>query len=55
MNWEPYEALIKQIGGGPVPVDREMITPRDLAKARQLEPVLSHNIVIEKSATHARP
>ena len=47
MNWGPYEVLIRQIEGGEVPVDREMITPRDLAKARQLEPVFSHNINIE--------
>jgi hypothetical protein len=47
MNWGPYEVLIGQIEGGPVPVDREMITPRDLAKARQLEPVFSHNIAVE--------
>jgi hypothetical protein len=32
-----------------------MITPRDLAKARQLEPVFSHNIVIERSAEPAKP
>ena len=55
MNWGPYEVLIRQIEGGPVPVDREMITPRDLAKARQLEPVFSHNIIIERSATPAKP
>lgn len=47
MNWGPYEVLIKQIEGGPVPVDREMITPRDLAQARQLEPIFSHNIAVE--------
>lgn len=47
MNWGPYEALIRRIEGGPVPVDREMITPRDLARARQLEPVFSHNIAVE--------
>jgi hypothetical protein len=47
MDWGPYETLIRQIEGGPVPVDREMITPRDLAKARQLEPVFSHNIAVE--------
>jgi len=55
MNWGPYETLIKQIEGGPVPVDREMITPRDLAKARQLEPVFAHNIVIEQSAEPETP
>ena len=47
MNWGPYEVLIRQIEGGGVPVDREIITPRDLAKARQLEPVFSHNIAVE--------
>jgi len=51
----PHGPVVWAIEGGPVPVDREMITPRDLAKARQLEPVFAHNIVIEKSATHARP
>jgi len=55
MSWEPYELLIKQIEGGPVPVDREMITPRDLARARQLEPVFAHNTVIEQSAEPETP
>ena len=47
MNWQPYETLIKQIEGGEVPVDREMITPVELARARQLEPVFSHNLRAE--------
>ncbi len=47
MNWQPYETLIRQIEGGDVPVDREMITPVELAKARQLEPVFAHNIIME--------
>jgi len=47
MNWQPYETLIKQIEGGEVPVDREMITPVELARARQLEPVFSHNLKTE--------
>ena len=51
MNWQPYETLIKQIEGGEVPVDREMITPVDLAKAPQLEPVLSHNLKVEQPVT----
>jgi len=55
MNWEPYEMLIRQIEGGPVPVDREMITPRDLAKARQLEPVFAHNISLELAAETDKP
>ena len=55
MNWGPYETLIRQIENGPVPVDREMITPRDLARAPQLEPVFSHKIAIEQPAESAKP
>lgn len=51
MNWQPYETLIKQIEGGEVPVDREMITPVDLAKAPQLEPVFSHYLKVEQPVT----
>ena len=40
LNWRPYEAVIRQITGGELPLQREMITPKDLAAARQLEPVL---------------
>ena len=47
MNWKPYETLIRQIEGGDVPINREMITPRDLARAKQLEPVFSHRLSIE--------
>jgi len=44
MHWQPYEMLIRQIEGSDVPVDREMITPVGLARATQLEPVLSHRL-----------
>lgn len=47
MNWQPYEILIKQVEGGEVPVDCAMITPVELARAWQLEPVFSHNIPVE--------
>jgi len=47
MNWGPYETLIRQIEGGTVPINRKMITPRDLARAKQLEPVFSHRLSIE--------
>jgi uncharacterized protein YycO len=49
MNWRPYETLIEQVEGGAVPVDREMITPVDLAKAPQLEPVFSHQLRVEQT------
>jgi hypothetical protein len=48
MNWRPYETLIEQVEGGAVPVDREMITPVDLAKAPQLEPVFSYQLRVER-------
>jgi len=51
MNWQPYELLIRQIEGGEVPVDREMITPANLARAPQLEPVFSHNLKVEQPTT----
>lgn len=41
LNWEPYTELITQIEKAPPPLDREIITPRDLAKAPQLEQVYS--------------
>lgn len=48
MNWRPYRSLIERVEGGAVPVDREMITPVELARAAQLEPVFSHNIRVER-------
>lgn len=44
MNWRPYEELIRYIENGSVPVDREMITPRDLAKAEELEQVFTYSM-----------
>ena len=40
LDWQGYRSLIEQLEGGPVPVDRRMITPRDLADAHQLELVM---------------
>ncbi|MBL8827667.1 MAG: hypothetical protein JNM18_11875 [Planctomycetaceae bacterium] len=37
LDWKPYEAQIKQLNGGTIPLDRELITPRDLAAAKELE------------------
>ncbi|WP_193210755.1 YiiX/YebB-like N1pC/P60 family cysteine hydrolase [Luteolibacter marinus] len=37
LGWKPYQPVIEAIEGrGNLPLDREMITPRDLAKAPQL-------------------
>jgi hypothetical protein len=38
LNWRPYEKTIRRLEGN-LPLDREMITPRDLATAPQLERV----------------
>lgn len=47
MDWGAYEALIRRIEGGPVPVDRLMITPVGLARAPQLVPIFGHNLPVE--------
>ncbi len=39
LNWKAFEKTITQIEGGPVPLDRLMITPRALSEAPQLERV----------------
>jgi hypothetical protein len=37
MNWQPYRATIEKYERGPVPLDRDMITPVDLSRARELQ------------------
>jgi hypothetical protein len=37
LKWRPYQQVIERLEGGPVPVEREMITPRDLALAEPLQ------------------
>lgn len=37
LNWQPYRETIEKYNQGPVPMQREMITPKDLAEAPQLE------------------
>lgn len=44
LNWGKYERTIIELEGGPPPLDREMITPRDLALAPQLDLVKSYGI-----------
>ncbi|PTX97406.1 hypothetical protein DB346_20640 [Verrucomicrobia bacterium LW23] len=39
MNWRPHARFIVQMEGGPVPKEREMITPIGLSKAPQLKEV----------------
>ncbi|MFT5522546.1 MAG: hypothetical protein ACI9HK_000490 [Pirellulaceae bacterium] len=47
LNWQPYETTITHFEQGPVPLDREMITPRDMARAKQLELLSAHRISVE--------
>ena len=44
LDWRPFENTIKHFERGPVPLDREMITPMHMAQASQLEIVFAHEI-----------
>jgi hypothetical protein len=50
LDWKPHVRIIRAIAGDPIPLAREMITPRDLAKAEQLEEVLplEKHVVLSK-------
>jgi hypothetical protein len=37
LRWQPFRQVIERIEQGPPPLDRSFITPRDLARASQLE------------------
>lgn len=37
LPWKPFESTIQHFEQGPVPLEREMITPRGMAEAKQLE------------------
>lgn len=37
LPWKPFESTIQHFEQGPVPLEREMITPRGMAEAEQLE------------------
>lgn len=39
LDWKPYRKIIEQIEGGPVPVQRAMITPQKITEAPQVERV----------------
>ncbi len=43
LNWQPYETVIRSITGGRLPLDRQMITPKNLAAAPQLDPILPYS------------
>lgn len=39
LDWKPYEAFIRSVQGNKLPLDREMITPKSLSEAPQLQEV----------------
>lgn len=39
LDWKPHEAIIRKIENGGLPLERRMITPGDMAAAKQLQPV----------------
>jgi hypothetical protein len=39
LDWQPYRETIEHFEQGPVPLKREILTPRDLARAEQLQEV----------------
>lgn len=50
LRWKPYEETIRFFERGPVPLSREIITPRNLAEAEQLNLVFSHRIDTERAS-----
>jgi hypothetical protein len=42
LDWMPYEDDIRRFEGGALPLDRELITPKHLSEAEQLERVYSN-------------
>lgn len=41
LDWRPFVTIIERIEGGPPPLEREIITPVALARATELEPLLT--------------
>ena len=39
LDWKGHESFIQRITGGDLPLDRWMITPADLARAKQLKQI----------------
>ena len=48
LKWQPHEATIRELEQGPPPLERLMITPKDLALAPQLELVQAYQIEVPK-------
>ena len=44
LNWKPHQKTIEKYNGGPMPLDRQMISPIELSKAGQLQRVYNHGL-----------
>ena len=44
LRWKPHKETIRFFEGGPVPLRREWITPKNLSQAEQLEEILVYRI-----------
>lgn len=42
LRWQPFRETIERIEGGPVPLERRMITPKGLSQATQLQLVMRY-------------
>jgi hypothetical protein len=47
LDWEPNAVFIEKLEGGPVPLDREMITPVAVARAADVEVVFAENLQLQ--------
>lgn len=44
LNWQPFAETIKKYNGGPMPPDRQLISPVELSRAPQLERVYNRGL-----------
>lgn len=49
LNWQPFRKTIEHYEKGPVPLNREMITPRHMAEDPQVECVFAYRITVVAS------
>lgn len=48
LRWKPFKETIRFFEGGPVPLRRQWITPKNLSQAEQLEKVFVYRIEVEQ-------
>lgn len=48
LNWRPHAALIERIEGGPVPVERKMVTPVAIVESEKVELVANSGLRVRE-------